>query len=196
MVLFKQILTRSALLVVAAAFASGCAWVPQKLIVAPRVQMPVSNVGNDAKVVVQVIDARPSLRIGYRGMDYKGAEITTDQALTPIFQQKIIEGLTQQGFQATASSEGPARVLKVEIRLLQYTTEMEFWKGTIRAKAVLQAHCKTENFSYDQGYASEREGKASEAPSAKTNAQLINGVISDVLERLLSDQRLLRTLAN
>ena len=59
---------------------------------------------NGAPVVVKVVDTRASQRIGYRGMDSKLAEITTEQELVPIFQQKIIDGLTRQGFKATPAS--------------------------------------------------------------------------------------------
>src|SRR2546426_9116013 len=111
-----KLLSGSVLAAFAALFLAGCAWVPQKVTIAPKVQVPASNVGNGAKVVVKVLDTRPSLQIGYRGMDSKGAEITIDQELAPIFQQKIIEGLTQQGFKAAPASQEPARVLKIEIR--------------------------------------------------------------------------------
>ena len=191
-----KLLSGSALAFVTALFLVGCAWVPQKVTIAPKVQVQPSNVGNGAKVVVKVLDTRPSLQIGYRGLDSKLAEITTDQDLAPIFQQKIIEGLTQQGFKAVPSSEQPARVLKVEIRSLQYTTEMEFWKGKIRTKAAIQAYSKADDSIYDQLYVAEREQTAVEAPRAKTNAQLINGVISDVLQRLLGDPKLVRVLTN
>jgi uncharacterized lipoprotein len=180
----------------AAAVLAGCAWVPQKVTIAPQVQMPASDLGHGATVVVRVQDSRPSQRIGYRGLDSKLAQIQTDQDLAPIFQQKIIEGLTRQGFMAVPASDGPARVLKVDIRELQYTTEMELWQGTIRTRAAMQAHAKTEDDVYDKFYTAEREEKAIEAPSAKTNAQLINGAISDVLQRLLEDQRLIKMLAN
>src|ERR1043166_5513811 len=90
--------------ILVAAFAAGCAWVPQKVTIAPQLPAPASSLGNGAMVVVKVLDARPSLRIGYRGLDSRLAEITTEQELAPIFQQKIIEGLSQQGFKAVSSS--------------------------------------------------------------------------------------------
>ena len=191
-----KISIRLVFLALAAAFAPGCAWVSQKVTIAPQLRVPASNRGNGATVVVKVLDARPSLRIGYRGLDSKLAEITTDQDLAPLLQQKIIEGLTQQGFRAVSSSEQPNRLLKIELRTLQYTTDMDFWKGTIRTKAAIQAYSKVDDFIFDQLYVAEREEAVVEAPRAKTNERLINGVISDVLQRLLADQKLARVLAN
>ena len=187
---------QSALLLFVMALLAGCAWVPQKVTIAPHLQMPASNLGNGATVVVRVLDTRLSVRIGFRGLDSKLAEITTDENLASIFQQRIIEGLTRQGFKAVAASEQPARELKVEIRALQYTTDMDFWKGTIRTKASIQAHSKTEDAVYDKLYVAERQQTVMEAPGAKTNASLINGTISDVLQRLLADEKLSRLLAN
>ena len=175
---------------------AGCAWVPQKVTIAPHLNLARSNAGNGALVVVNVRDLRPSLRIGYRGLDAKGAEITTDQDLGPVFQRKIIEGLAQQGFKAVSFSEEPARTLKVEIRGLQYTTDMELWKGSVRTKAAIQAHSRAGDSVYDQLYVAEKEEKTIEAPRAKTNEQLLNGVVSDVLQQLLGDPRLLALLAN
>ena len=169
---------------------------PQKVTIAPQLRVPASNRGNGAIVVVKVLDTRPSLRIGYRGLDSKLAEITTDQDLAPLLQKKIIEGLTQQGFRALPSSEQPNRLLKIELRTLQYTTDMDFWKGTIRTKAAIQAYSKADDFIFDQLYVAEREEAVVEAPRAKANERLINGVISDVLQRLLADQKLARVLAN
>src|SRR2546421_254315 len=131
-----------------------------------------------------------------QGRDCKLAQITNDQDLAPVFQQKIIEGLTQQGFKAVASTEQPARLLKVEIRGLEYTTDIDFWKGIIHTKAALQAYSKNENFVYDKLYVAERQETTVEAPRARTNELLINGVVSDVLQKLLEDQKLAKALAN
>jgi len=181
---------------VALALVSGCALVHQNITIAPQVPIAASDVGHGATVIVNVQDTRPVLRIGYRGLDSKLAEITTDQDLAVLFRAKIIEGLNQLGFHAVPASDLPARLLKVQIRVLEYTTDMNFWKGTIQTKAVLQAHSKTDNFIFDQSYVAERQETVAEAPGAKTNEKLINGAVSDVLQRLLSDQKLLRVLAN
>ena len=180
----------------AAAVLAGCAWVPQKVSIAPQVQIPASDLGHAATVVVKVQDSRPNQRIGYRGMDSKLAQIRTDQDLAPIFQQKIIEGLSRQGFKALPASDGPARVLKVDIRELHYSTDTELWQGTVRTRAAVQAYSRTEDTVYSRLYEAEREEKAIEAPGAKTNARLINGAISDVLQRLLEDQKLIKMLAD
>src|SRR5258707_6276957 len=115
-----------------AALLTSCAWTPQRVTIAPEIQVPASNVGHGAAVIVRVIDVRPSSRIGFRGLDSEGAEITTEQNLTQVFQQKIIEGLRQQGVKAPACSEQPDRVLKVENRPGQYTNDMDLTEGMSR----------------------------------------------------------------
>ena len=175
---------------------AGCAWVPQKVTIAPQVRMSASDLGHGETVVVKVQDSRRNLRIGYRGMDSKLAQIRTDQDLAPIFQQQIMEGLSRQGFKAVPAADGPARVLKVDIRELHYSTDTELWQGTVRTRAAVQAYSRTEDTVYSRLYEAEREEKAIEAPGAKTNARLINGAISDVLQRLLEDQKLIKMLAD
>ena len=73
---------------------------------------------------------------------------------------------------------------------------MDFWKGLVRTKAAIQAYAKANDIIYDELYVAERTESAVEAPRAKTNAQLINGVISDVLQRLLGDPKLVRVPTN
>lgn len=194
--MLKKLCFASVLITAATGLFSGCAWVPQKVELTPQAQVQASSIGNGAAVVVNVRDIRPAQRIGYRGLDSKGAEITTDQDVAALFQQKIMDGLGQQGFRPLTFSEDPARLLKVEICALQYTTDMDFWKGTVHAKAEVQVHAKTAEQNYEQRYIAEREEKALEAPGAKTNARIINGVLSDVLQRLLGDAKLVRALAN
>src|SRR4051794_29347995 len=101
------------------ALLAGCALVPQKVTITPRLQVPASHLGNGTTVALKVLDSRRTLRIGYRGLDSKLAEITTEQDLASVFQAKITEGLTQQGFKVVSLSQEPARLLKVEIRTLE-----------------------------------------------------------------------------
>ena len=187
---------QAAALIILVGFLAGCGWVPQKVTISPQAIAPASNVGDGATVTVTVTDTRPTLRIGYRGLDSKLAEISTDQDLAMIFQQKIVQGLTQQGFKVVAYGEAPGRVLKVEIRALEYTSDLDFWKGTVRTKAAIQAYSKRDDVAYDKLYVAERQQAVVDAPRAKTNEKMINGAISDVLQRLFEDSKLMKVLAN
>ena len=57
-------------------------------------------------------------------MDSKNASITTKQDLAALFQAKICDGLKQKGFRAMPYSGQPGEVFTVEIRQLDYSTDM------------------------------------------------------------------------
>lgn len=176
-------------------FISGCAWVHQTAHLQLNPRIPLSNIGQGISVAVKVVDKRPSQTIGYRGLDSKNAQITTEQDVTKLFQQKILEGLARKGFQATAYAGQPAPLLNVEIRQIEYTTDMDFWKGTVQAKAALRAICSKNGVTFDRTYLSEKKKTAVEAPRAETNERLINNTISEVVQRLFEDDQLVSFLA-
>jgi hypothetical protein len=83
----------------------------------------------------------------------------------------------------------------VEIRQIDYTTDMEFWKGIVQAEVTLVASMIKDGLKFEQVYSGKRTETTVEAPRAKTNERLINGAIADALRRLFEDERLLRYLA-
>jgi len=179
----------------AATILCGCAWVPQTAKLNPAPQISSSTVGNGVRVAVRVIDKRRSDTLGHRGVDSKNAAITTQQNVAALFQEKIIEGLTRKGFTAAPYEGQPGRLLAVEIRQIDYTTDMEFWKGIVHTEAVLGASMIKDGAKFEQSYSGKRTENTVEAPRAKTNERLINGAISDALQRLLEDEHLIRYLA-
>ena len=191
-----KILMQWMLWVTAAAFLGGCAWVPQNVNLKPEPKVTASGIGNGTRVALKVLDIRPSKIIGYRGMDSKLAKITSTQDLVEIVREKISEGLAKKGFQIVPHNEQAQRILKVEIRAVEYSTDSEFWKGTAKAKAALQAFSKNDYQTFDQVYVAQKEEAASEAPRAKTNERLINGAIAEAMQRLLEDQKLVYFLTN
>ena len=167
----------------------GCAWVGQTVTLRPAPNVPVSGPGLGAAVAVRVTDRRTTRVLGYRGLDSHQAEITTRQDMPRLVRGEILAGLLRQGFTADPG-DAPARVLHVEILALEYTTAMDFWKGSVRTRAVLRVRASRGGPPFERTYEGVREEKTFEAPRAKTNARLLNGALSDALERLLTDDRL------
>jgi len=184
-----------ALCALAAAAVSGCAWVPQNVTLKPAPNIAPSTIGKGVTVAVLVLDKRRSPVIGHRGLDSKNAAIQTKQNVIPLFRGKIMEGLTRKGFTAVLYEGQPGRLLTVEIQRIDYTTDMEYWKGIIQTEVTLTASMIKDGAKFEQIYVGKRTETAVEAPRAKTNEGLINGAISDALQRLFEDERLLRYLA-
>src|SRR5882672_1041736 len=153
----------------AAALVCGCAWTPQTATLTPTPNITPSNVGSGVKVAVRVIDKRESETIGHRGVDSKNAAITTTQNVPALFQEKIIEGLVRKGFSASRFEGQPGRLLIVEIRQIDYTTDMEFWKGIVRTEVSLGASMIKDGVKFEQFYSGKRTENTVEAPGAKTN---------------------------
>jgi uncharacterized lipoprotein YajG len=179
-----------------ASLLNGCAWVSQSatLTLAPRVAE--SGIGNGVIVPVRVLDRRPNPVIGYRGLDSKNASITTGQDLAALFQQKILDGLQRKGFRALPYSGQTAAVLTIEIRQLDYTTDMEYWKGIVQTSCTLRAVISKGGAVFDRTYLGAHKESAVEAPRAKTNERLISAAMTAAVQRFFEDDHLAAFLAN
>ena len=162
-------LIRLTFLAVVPLYFSGCAWAPQKLTINAQPQFSKSAVGNGTTVAVQVVDTRPSKVIGYRGLDSTLAEIHTEQDVAGIFQDTLIEGLKQKGFNAIPYGGQSTLTLRAEIRLIEYSTTTEMWKGSIQAKAIVASYSKKADRIHDRVYRAEKAQAVLEAPPARTN---------------------------
>ena len=147
---------------------------------------------------MKVVDERPEKTLGYRGPAQlsKGAEITTDQDVGKVFDQKIREGLSRKGFVPISLSQDSLRSLKIEIRSLKYYTSTGFWTGGIHTKTSLKAIAKNSGKEYEQFYRGGNEERVLVVPFAEENEKLINMAISEILQKLFSDEALLKFLAN
>jgi len=184
------------LLSAAASLLNGCAWVSQSatLTLAPRITE--SNIGNGVIVPVRVLDRRANRVIGYRGLDSKNASITTGQDLAALFQEKILVGLERKGFRALPYSGQTAPVLTVEVRQLEYSTDMDFWKGIVQTSCTLHATVSKNGVFFDRTYLGAYKENAVEAPSAKTNERLISAAMTAAVQRFFEDDHLAAFLAN
>jgi uncharacterized lipoprotein len=175
---------------------TGCAFVSQTVHLSPQPRFTSLNAGHGAPVVVRVVDARPSTRIGYRGMDSKLGDIMTEDDVPGVVQKAILDGLKAKGFSASAFSGQPSgRILRVELRSLEYTTEVDFMKGSVQTKTELQAYFRSGETLYSHLYRGEVKQSAVEAPRAKINETLINKSLTGALEQLLEDQSLVQIMA-
>jgi uncharacterized lipoprotein YajG len=181
----------------------GCAYTTQQATLSPELQLSGTNIGNNATVAVKVVDERSDKSLGYRGSAYgKAAKITTGQNVAEVIYEKIVEGLKQNGFNPVPHgfnpvphSKGITRALKVEIRLIEYSTSVGFWTGGVHTKSALKAIAKNNGKVYENLYRVDNEKRIVFAPFAKENEKLINKAVSEVLQKLFGDQELIAFLA-
>lgn len=184
------------LVLVLAWCAGGCAWVHQNAKLQLNPQIAPSGVGIGRTIAVRVNDRRGSEIIGYRGMDSKNAAITTKQNVAALFEAKIVEGLGAKGFKAAAYTDQPTDVLNVDVMEIKYTTDLEFMKGTMQTRAVLRVSTSKNGLYFDQNFYGTRKESIIEAPKASRNERIINAAISDAVQRMFDDDRLMLFLAN
>lgn len=174
----------------------GCAFVSQNVRLNPKPELTPANFGQGAPVVVRVVDSRSSTRIGYRGMDSKLADITTEDNVPVVVQKAIMDGLKIKGFSAAPFEGQPSdRILRVELKTLDYSTDIDFLKGSVQTKAELQAYFRNGETLYSRIYKGEVKQPSMEAPRARVNEMLINKALTDALEQMLEDGKLAQAMA-
>lgn len=174
---------------------NGCAYISQQVKIMPDLYVPESNIGQGKMVALSIIDERPDKTIGHRGSGFgKAAAINTVQDIRTTIQDEIVKGLQRKGF--TLVSSDSERILKVEIRLIEYSTSIGFWTGGVHTKAALKAIASNNNKSYENLYRINNDRRVVIVPSANENERLINEVVTQVLEELFRDEKLFSFLAS
>lgn len=180
---------------VAAVVSAGCAWIPQTAHIRMTPVVALSDDGRGAEVAVEVLDRRMTTTLGHRGMDSQDAAITSKQNIAVLVRDALMAGFARKGFKVRAHEGGAGRVLTVELTKLEYTTDMDFWKGVVMTEAVLSARSVKSGVRFQQFYTGQRKETTVEAPRAKTNERLLNEAITGATKNLLEDPNLLRFLA-
>lgn len=184
--------------VLTVAFLPACALTPQKVDLHPTVQAysggPVS--GGDRRVIITVVDERPSTKVGTRTLSGMGAEITTAQDVPSIVQNAVREGLQRQGFSLTTDKTPDGRELHIELRALEYAVTPGIVMATLRTGAAMKGICIVGNARpYEKLYRGEHEESVLVVQFASANEQYINDALSQAIQSLVQDQELIRCLA-
>jgi uncharacterized lipoprotein len=185
---------RLCLVLALSALVQACAFNSQTVKLAPQPVVAATALGQGVELSVEVVDERPSQSLGRRGGGFgPAAEITTDQDVAAVVHAAVVDGVRRHGFAIAAGASAPAH-LKVELRLLEYSTSQGFWTGGVQVQAALKATALRNGKSFEQLYRSDNENRVMIVPTAGTNEEWINAGLSDVLGKLLSDTALLEAL--
>jgi uncharacterized lipoprotein len=187
---------RPLLLLTAALLLGACAFTPQKVTLQPMLSVTGSEIGKGKLISLRVVDERPKQVLGHRGTAYgAAAEITTDQDVSEVVRNKVSEGLRANGFDVVTGANSLFS-MKVEIRLIEYTTSQGMWTGGIHTKAALKVICKNGTREYENIYRQENEERIMVVPTAERNEEFINKVVSQTLDKIFQDAELMRFLTS
>lgn len=181
--------------IVVVALGVGCAWVPQTARIQVSPSVASSAEGRGVKFAVEVLDRRMTTKLGHRGVDSENAQITSEQNIAVLVRDALVAGYVKKGFNAMVHEGEPGRLLTVELSKLEYTTDMDFWKGIVMTDAVLNVTTFKSGVRFQQIYTGRRKETTIEAPRARTNERLLNEAITEATKNLLEDPSLLRFLA-
>ncbi len=184
------------ILTVVLCLTSACAFNPQTVKLSPMMSLSSSELGRGKEVLLAVVDERPKQILGHRGTAYgAAAEITSNDDVAAVIREKMSAGLIANGFRVTTGSNPAQTSLKVEIRLIEYTTSTGFWTGGIHTRAAFKGICKNGRRDYENLYRQENEERVVVVPDAETNEQWINLAVGQALDKILRDQQLLECLS-
>lgn len=172
---------------------SGCAYTSMDAKIQPDVFVQESQIGRQQTVGVVVVDERPTQDVGRRSA--VGAKIKLKEDIAAIYQAALIDGLKRKGFDAQPGAIDGKPTLKVEVRSLAYDVSAGWWTGGIETDSTIKAYAQSVSVPYEQVYRSNNEDRTVIVPDAKSNNKKLNAVVSDTLQQLLNDQKLLETLA-
>lgn len=175
---------------------SGCAFQAQAVKIAPSVKSTSIISGGGKTVELVVLDERTSKVVGQRGVGGVGADMTIEGDLREIVVTAITTGLSSSNFLVqNQASDGLSR-LRVEIRDLQSKNIMGFWSGTLRMEFGLKGICKAASGGeYEQMYNGLFEKSIQVVPTSEKNNEYISAAVSDGIGKLISDDQMLRCLA-
>ena len=178
------------------AVSSGCAFTPQAVLISPKVDVQASEVGANRSVDLNVVDERPRKTLGTRGVRGVGAELTLEGDLSATVQKALVEGLAKQRFKPMTGSNPEGRELRVEIRNLDYMLIQGFWAGTLKVDISLKAICvRGTQRPYEQLHRGEFSESVQVVQSAEANNTYVSQAVSDAVNSLLKDQKLLACLS-
>lgn len=189
--------TRSIGILLVVILVSGCMDMPQAVVISPRVDVRASEIGFKHSININVIDERPRKTLGTRGAHLNGANLTIEGDLSATVQQALIEGLAKQNFKPIIGSNMENRELRVEIRNLDYITTYKLLEGSsLGIDTTFKAFCiRGTQRPYEQIYRGAFVRNLQFPQTDEENNTSISNVVSDAINSLLKDQRLLTCLS-
>ncbi|MBR0347478.1 MAG: hypothetical protein IJI03_19700 [Rudaea sp.] len=161
----------------------------------PDVKSSATINGGGKGVQLSVRDERPSKVIGQRGVGGAGADMTVEGDLVNIVSGAVLSGLSQRNFSASNTGDGAAQ-LRVEIRNLSSKNIMGFWSGTLRDEFSLKGACKSsKGTDYEEMYNGVFETSLQVVPTGEANDKYVSQAVADSVNKLVSDDKMLRCLA-
>lgn len=187
--MMKGIVLTAALLITA------CAQSPQAIRVEPTFAAPTQMDGGQSPVHVRVSDQRANKVLGSRGGAYRETSvITLANNLSLPVEKALSSHMAAMGYDVDSLSPATAD-LHVIFTSLVYNHPKEDGVGyDMDMSATVEVEVRRGNEHYQGRYRIKRNQKFFKTPSDAQNTKLVNELVAEVLESMLSDSKLVAFL--
>lgn len=123
-----------------------------------------------------------------------GANITADQVISTL-ERELTAGFEAKGFSVVTSSEAADSEVEARLRAFKFFLETGFFSGSENTSVAIGIEGKNQNKDYDRVYRSSSEHGTLLVPAAASIDEKLNAALSDVLNQIFSDEKLMKFLA-
>jgi uncharacterized lipoprotein YajG len=175
---------------------AACTLSPQTINITPSFDVSDLEKVNSKRLWIDVTDIRKDNTIGYRGGVYETASISTDTKTIDSIYREIAAAFNALGFVVVSNDSANTNKLIIEIEQLSYkVTEKKILWG-IELFASIKATADTAAKKSTLTLQDRRTKDYPKFPSMEQNEEIINQLVSSLLQRLLEDKEMIALLKN
>ncbi len=173
---------------------TGCAQSPQQVRLNPKVTVD-SYISNQPTVYLTITDKRASKSLGTRGGVYRNSnDITLSEDLSSSLRPVATAALNEMGVVVDDPSPKPIKLELVVEKLEYKVNENQSLPIEVTLHSQFAAIADNDGKKQITRYQSSKVHKFFTAPSTDKNAQIINEIVSETLNRMFNDPKLIELI--
>lgn len=176
----------------------GCALSPQTITIDPVLQVEQAQaIGQGRTLALEVVDSRPSPIIGKRGGVYpETSSISTTGDITPNIWRAVSAMLSDYQFSVVEGDADGSLKMKVVIESIDYVASGGSRVTGVTTSAVVGVVCVNGTREFTGRYRGNTSRDIFITPDTEDNQKLINETLAKVLDRVVSDEKLLEFISH
>ncbi len=178
-----------------AVLAAGCALSPQTIGIHPVLDVAAPAIGHGRALALEVVDQRAAADFGARGGVYATATVAPRNEVAGAVRAALAERLQAMQFQLAPPGAAAPVQLRVEVLRIDYRALGEPVVNEVRAGAEVRGVVRNAGFGFTGQYRANSARQVVGPPGGETNEAIVNEILSQALQRLLSDRGVLDALA-
>lgn len=177
---------------------SACVVPAESITLQTQVNVPKNQIGRGRPVFISIVDDRPSEYLGSRvGARGAGGKISLSENNLADIRSQVEKGLLQNGFKPTdIPNEKIQRKMAVHLVGLQYNWRPGDFYGVVTITSIVSVTAENDGEEFQNIYRAVNNYKIVFTPTLREDTAHINATLSDSLDKLLNDSRLIKFLAS